>query len=203
MAEVKILNAFKLDYEKVSGKKYVPPGQADKKDKKPKQEQKVNLEKQKAKEAKKAAKKAKAAEHKAKENKQSGNDKNNNQKQKQQVVDDGSDCAEGKYGKLPLIQSKEYFDRELLDVITLNSKMAGKDIWVRARVHNVRIQSAKLGFINLRQQQSSIQCVLAADGKTCSKQMIEFVNNINRESLVDIRATIKKSPEPIKSTTQQ
>jgi nondiscriminating aspartyl-tRNA synthetase len=202
MAEVSVLKQLKLEYKQQTGKEYAPAAQADKKDKKPKQEQKVNEEKQKAKEAKKAAKKAKAAQHKAKEQKQSGNDNNNNQKQKQ-VVDDGSDCAEGKYGKLPLINSKEYFDRDLVDVLSLNAKMAGKDIWVRARVHNVRIQSAKLGFINLRQQQSSIQCVLAADGQTCSKQMIEFVNNINRESLVDIRATVKKSPEAIKSTTQQ
>merc|ERR1712038_1072699 len=111
MAEVNVLKQLKLEYKQQTGKEYAPAGQADKKDKKPKQEQKVNLEKQKAKEAKKA----KAAEHKAKGNKQSGNDNNNNQKQKQ-VVDDGSDCAEGKYGKLPLIQSKEYFDRELVDV---------------------------------------------------------------------------------------
>ena len=150
---------------------YAPAGQADKKEKKPKQEQTINLEKQKAKEAKKAAKKAKAAEHKAKENKQSGNDNNNNQKQKQ-VVDDGSDCAEGKYGKLPLIQSKEYFDRELFEVITLNSKMAGKDIWVRARVHNVRIQSAKLGFINLRQQQCA-----SFKNNYCFYSIIIFTNS--------------------------
>ena len=33
--------------------------------------------------------------------------------------------------------------------------------------------------------------------------MIEYVNTINRESLVDIKATVKKSPEAIKSCSQQ
>lgn len=71
------------------------------------------------------------------------------------------------------------------------------------KIKNLKCFESTSCFVSKLALLSSIQCVLAADGQTCSKQMIEFVNNINRESLVDIRATVKKSPEPIKSTTQQ
>jgi len=200
MAEVNALKQLKLQYKQTTGQEYVPAGTVKKE--KPKQEQKgPNAEKAAKKEAQKLAKKAKAEAHKNKEQKDAPVE--NKSQQKQAVVDDGSDCAEGKYGKLPMITSAVLFDRDLVNVADLGAKCAGKEVWLRARVHNLRIQSAKLGFIVLRQQQSSIQCVLAADGKTCSKQMIEYVNTINRESLVDIKAVVKKSPEAIKSCSQQ
>jgi len=200
MVEVNALKQLKLQYKQATGNEYVPAGTVKKE--KPKQEQKgPNAEKAAKKEAAKLAKKAKAEAHKNKEQKDAPAE--NKSEKKQAVVDDGSDCAEGKYGKLPMITSAVYFDRDLVNVADLGAKCAGKEVWLRARVHNLRIQSAKLGFIVLRQQQSSIQCVLAADGKTCSKQMIEYVNTINRESIVDIKASVKKSPEAIKSCTQQ
>jgi len=200
MAEVNALKQLKLQYKQATGQEYVPAGTVKKE--KPKQEQKgPNAEKAAKKEAQKLAKKAKAEAHKNKEQKNAPVE--NKSQQKQAVVDDGSDCAEGKYGKLPMINSAVLFDRDLVNVADLGAKCAGREVWLRARVHNLRIQSAKLGFIVLRQQQSSIQCVLAADGKTCSKQMIEYVNTINRESLVDIKAVVKKSPEAIKSCSQQ
>jgi aspartyl-tRNA synthetase len=200
MVEVNALKQLKLQYKQATGNEYVPAGTVKKE--KPKQEQKgPNAEKAAKKEAAKLAKKAKAAAHKNKEKKDAPAE--NKSETKQAFVDDGSDCAEGKYGKLPMINSAVYFDRELVNVADMGAKCAGKEVWLRARVHNLRIQSAKLGFIVLRQQQSSIQCVLAADGKTCSKQMIEYVNTINRESIVDIKASVKKSPEAIKSCTQQ
>jgi len=200
MVEVNALKQLKLQYKQATGNEYVPAGTVKKE--KPKQEQKgPNAEKAAKKEAAKLAKKAKAEAHKNKEQKDAP--AKNKSEKKQVVVDDGSDCAEGKYGKLPMITSAVYFDRDLVNVADLGAKCAGKEVWLRARVHNLRIQSAKLGFIVLRQQQSSIQCVLAADGKTCSKQMIEYVNTINRESIVDIKASVKKSPEAIKSCTQQ
>jgi len=200
MAEVNALKQLKLQYKQATGQEYVPAGTVKKE--KPKQEQKgPNAEKAAKKEAQKLAKKAKAEAYKNKEQKNAPVE--NKSQQKQAVVDDGSDCAEGKYGKLPMINSAVLFDRDLVNVADLGAKCAGKEVWLRARVHNLRIQSAKLGFIVLRQQQSSIQCVLAADGKTCSKQMIEYVNTINRESLVDIKAVVKKSPEAIKSCSQQ
>jgi aspartyl-tRNA synthetase len=200
MVEVNALKQLKLQYKQATGNEYVPAGTVKKE--KPKQEQKgPNAEKAAKKEAAKLAKKAKAAAHKNKEKKDAPAE--NKSETKQAFVDDGSDCAEGKYGKLPMINSAVYFDRELVNVADMGAKCAGKEVWLRARVHNLRIQSAKLGFIVLRQQQSSIQCVLAADGKTCSKQMIEYVNTINRESIVDIKASVKKAPEAIKSCTQQ
>jgi len=200
MAEVTTLKQLKAEYKSVTGKEYAPAGSGDKKDKKPKQEQTVNLKKQAEKEAKKAAKKAKAAAHKAKE---VGDKAPAQEAKKQVVVDDGSDCAEGKYGVQPLMQSKEYFDRELLDVKDLCAKSDNKDIWVRARVHNLRLQSAKLGFIVLRQQQFSIQCVLAVDNKSVSKQMVAFAGGITRETIVDVRATVKKAPVTIEACTQK
>ena len=152
MAEVNALKQLKLQYKQATGQEYVPAGTVKKE--KPKQEEKgPNAEKAAAKEAKKLAKKAKAAEHKNKEQKEAPVENKSQKQAAAAVVDDGSDCAEGKYGKLPMITSAVYFDRDLANVADLGAKCAGKEVWLRARVHNLRIQSAKLGFIVLRQQQ--------------------------------------------------
>jgi hypothetical protein len=55
---------------------------------------------------------------------------------------------------------------------------------IRARVHNVRAQGAKMAFLTLRQQTATLQGVLVVggkegdDGPIVSKQMLKFVNGI-------------------------
>jgi len=201
MAKVKLLNEKKSEYEKIAGKKYVPPEQP-KKVKKVEEQQGPNLKKQAEKERKKAEKKAKAAAHKAKEG--GGKEQQNQQSAKSRNPDE--DVSVGKYGVAKLLQSTAEdlaISRTLVDVNDLNKSYANKQVWVRARVHATRLQSAKLGFLVMRQQQFYVQCVMAADQTNVSKQMIDFAGKITKESIVDLCAEVKIPPAPIESCTQK
>merc|ERR1712038_147605 len=104
---------------------------------------------------------------------------------------------------MPLMQSKEKFDRELAQVKNLKPNMVGKEIWVRGRVHNIRDKAA-IVFVVLRQQQYFVQCVCAANQKSgISKQMVKFIGNITKESIVDFKVTVSKAPQLIESCTQK
>jgi len=199
-AQVAVLLELKAKYKAESGQDYVAPG-TEKKEKKVVQENKPNLKKAEEKARKKAEKKAKAEAHKAKE-RAGKEDVNNNQARKQEQ-DDGADVSEGKYGNYPLMQSKEKFDREIIDVKALDSKLIGKDIWVRGRVHNIRDKNA-IVFVVLRQRQYFVQGVCAANKKSgISKQMVKFIANITKESICDFKVTVAKAPQKIESCTQQ
>ena len=54
------------------------------------------------------------------------------------------DISEGRYGNLPLIQSRERIDRKVLDLKELNSDLADKKVWVRARLQTSRSKGVYL-----------------------------------------------------------
>lgn len=94
----------------------------------------------------------------------------------------------------------------------ISAALRGKEIAVRARVHNLRLQgtlvfisfSDMLGkgmvFFELRQQTDTLQALLTVSN-TVSKKMHKFAGSINPESIILIRGTVQKSPEEIKRTT--
>lgn len=77
-----------------------------------------------------------------------------------------------------------------------------KEITFRCWVEGARSQSAKLAFLNLRQNLSTIQAVIAASEKL-SKQMVKFCGTISTESTIVVTGLVKKAPEPIKSASIQ
>ncbi|XP_047369693.1 aspartate--tRNA ligase, cytoplasmic [Vespa velutina] len=142
--------------------------------------------KKQQKEAEKAAKKA---ERKA-------------QVQMQQDVIDEDDISFGKYGEFPMIQSKEaYKERNFVHVKELNKRLENQTIWLRGRLHTSRAKG-KQCFIVLRQQSYTVQG-LAAVNEQVSKQMIKFISNITKESIIDIEAIIKTVPAIIESCSQK
>lgn len=62
--------------------------------------------------------------------------------------------------------------------------------------------TGKQCFFVLRQQSSTVQGLAAVNEKT-SKQMIKFVSNITKESIIDVEATIKCVPARIEACTQK
>lgn len=76
----------------------------------------------------------------------------------------------------------------------------GTEVAVRCWVVNARIQSAKLGFLNLRDGPSTIQAVVAASD-TLSRQMVKFASTVPSESVVDAIGIVKEPKEPVKSAT--
>ncbi|KAH0563295.1 hypothetical protein GP486_002135 [Trichoglossum hirsutum] len=113
------------------------------------------------------------------------------------------DNAKANYGKLPMIRSTERtaVRRVLLNTLTPESH-GGTTIVFRSRVQNARVQSAKLAFLVLRQQTTTIQTVVAANAEgTVSRQMVKWAGSINSESIVIVHGLVQTTPEPIKSAS--
>ncbi|KZC05753.1 PREDICTED: aspartate--tRNA ligase, cytoplasmic [Dufourea novaeangliae] len=142
--------------------------------------------KKQQKEAEKAAKKA---ERKA-------------QTQAQQEANQEEDVSVGKYGDTGLIQSKEkHAERKFTEVKNLTATLENEIVWLRGRLHTSRAKG-KQCFIVLRQQSHTVQG-LAAVNEKISKQMIKFISNITKESIVDVEAVVKRVPSKIESCTQK
>ena len=133
-------------------------------------------------ESKKAAKKeAKKAEKEAKKNERKAENVDKT------ITED--DISIGKYGNFSLIQSdSDAPKREFTAVCELNKNLAGKSVWVRARLHTVRARG-KQCFIVLRQREYTVQ-VLVNVSDTISKAMVKFSSNISKESIIDVEGTV-------------
>lgn len=72
-----------------------------------------------------------------------------------------------------IINSKEKHEERKFVPVHHLSQYVGKDpVWVRGRVHNTRAKG-KQCFLILRQQSSTVQCILAV-GEHVSKQFVKF-----------------------------
>ena len=78
----------------------------------------------------------------------------------------------------------------------LDASAAGTKVWLRARLANSRQQSAKLGFLVLRQRLRTVQLVVQG------KDMCAFAAGLPTESVVDVQATVTVPPAPIDGCTQ-
>ncbi|CAD5230950.1 unnamed protein product [Bursaphelenchus xylophilus] len=126
------------------------------------------------------------------------------EKQQQQEQDEGEDVSAGKYGTYQLLQSSQLDQKKditFVDVQDLNESLDGKDIWVRGRLHTSRIKG-KTGFVVIRQQIYTVQGLLFV-GPEASKQLLKFIGNVSKESIIDVHGTISKVAQPITSCSQQ
>lgn len=205
-AAVAELLALKKSYKDLTGEDVPAPPKQEKK-KKVVQDNTPNLKKAEEKARKKAEKAAKKAAYKQKENADKAPEEDKSSKAQKDAnnndVDTSKDYSEGLYGKMPLIRSKERTNRKLVKVRDITEGKVDQEVWLRARAHNIRVQSAKLCFLTLRDQQFTVQCVLAVNKTNVSKQMVAFMGKTNKESIVDLRVTIKKAPVPIESCSQK
>uniref|UniRef100_A0A1I8BCL8 Aspartyl-tRNA synthetase n=1 Tax=Meloidogyne hapla TaxID=6305 RepID=A0A1I8BCL8_MELHA len=105
------------------------------------------------------------------------------------------------FGNYPIIQSKEkHEDIEFINIQNIGAELDGKEVWLRARIHDSR-GKGKNCFICLRQRIYSVQGVLFVGGEI-TKEFVKFAQNISKESLVDIFGQISKTPSPVSSCTQ-
>lgn len=117
---------------------------------------------------------------------------------------EADDFASDRYGKAPMIQSKMRTERKWTEIYDLNESMAGQEVLVRGRIHTSR-GTGKLCFVVLRFGSSTVQVVLAVDEekKTVSRGMVKYVTNLPKESIVDVKALVVKTPEKVESCTVQ
>ncbi|XP_018337801.1 PREDICTED: aspartate--tRNA ligase, cytoplasmic isoform X1 [Trachymyrmex septentrionalis] len=120
----------------------------------------------------------------------------------QESTNESEDVSLGKYGQMSMIQSKEKFeDRKFTAIKNLNKNLENQIIWLRGRLHTSRAKG-KQCFVVLRQQSYTVQG-LAAVNEEISKQMIKFISNITKESIVDVMAIVMPVPSKIESCSQK
>lgn len=144
-----------------------------------KPEDKGDSKKALKKEAKKAEKAAKKAEHKGNTAQTQQNVATEGKSYKKYIDFYGfvnnilDDISEGKYGNFPIIRSSSNsLKRTFIYVSELNKNLAGKVVWIRARLHTVRARG-KQCFMVIRQREYTVQ-VLINVSDAVSKAMVKF-----------------------------
>ncbi|KAK5987913.1 Aspartyl-tRNA synthetase [Cladobotryum mycophilum] len=116
------------------------------------------------------------------------------------------DLAKDNYGnETPAAPAKLTEDAKYINLKSLGDEDVEKSVILRAWVQNVRMQGAKMAFLELREEGNwAIQGVVAATAPEVtvdivSRPMVKWVGGIHAESFVVVEATVKKPLEPIKS----
>ncbi|KAI1163651.1 aspartyl-tRNA synthetase [Nemania serpens] len=112
------------------------------------------------------------------------------------------DPAKDNYGNRPTAASAFTQGVEEVEIRSLDETHIGKTVVVRAWLQKSRVQSAKMGFVELRKGGSwDIQGVIMASEEepVVSRQMVKWVASINPESFVAVEAKVKQPLEPVKS----
>ncbi|MCJ1429393.1 hypothetical protein MMC29_007307 [Sticta canariensis] len=139
---------------------------------------------------KKAAKEKEKAEKAAKRQEQ--------EKQEREKTE-ASDTAKHLYGPLP---SDSGSAQQFVELFQLYDAKEDEEVTVDVRVHNARVQSAKLAFLVFREEAHTIQGVIAEGGDhKISRQMVKWAGGINTESIVRVTGVVKQPKEPVTSTS--
>jgi len=108
------------------------------------------------------------------------------------------------YGTYGLMHSGAAFeskkDIEFTPIEKLDESYDGKLVWIRGRLHTSRVKP-KNCFIAIRHQIYTIQACGFANAEF-TKEMIKFIGDVQKESIVDVQGTVSKVPKPITSCTQ-
>ncbi|EZG72878.1 aspartyl-tRNA synthetase [Gregarina niphandrodes] len=155
-------------------------------------------DKKKAKEAKKQAEKAAKEAKKAEREAQLAEQRRAAEAVLCKTV---ADVNVDTYGNLGVINSATKSLRVWTTVSAITPSLTEQGVWVRGRIAETRCKSKSLAFIVLRQQTSTVQCVMSATTED-EKDAIKFLASLPLESIVDVYGTVTIPPVPITSTTQ-
>lgn len=112
------------------------------------------------------------------------------------------DPAKDNYGNRQTTTDAFSQDAEEVEIRSLDESYNGKKVVVRGWLQNSRIQSAKMGFVELRKGGNwNIQGVIMASEEepVVSRPMVKWITNIHPESFVAVEAQVKQPLEPVKS----
>lgn len=106
------------------------------------------------------------------------------------------------FGSYGILDSKGDLKRELTEIHKLNESFKDQSFWIRGRIHTSRAKGKQL-FLVLRQQIYTIQCIAFLGKNSVTKEMIKYISQTPRESIVDIKGKVKSVPAPIEACTQK
>ena len=101
------------------------------------------------------------------------------------------------WGELFIQSDLQSASREWVQIGELTPAMAGKQVWLRARVQTSRKQGKMLAFLQLRQSMHTAQAVVYSK----ESDIVPFAAALPRESVVDILGELTVPEQPIASCT--
>ncbi|KAI3893326.1 hypothetical protein MKX03_002134 [Papaver bracteatum] len=110
------------------------------------------------------------------------------------------------YGELIEVEdlkSRVFSGREWAEIGSVNGSLKDETVLVRGRIHTTRPVGRNIGFLVLREQGFTIQCVLTVAENLISRQMVKFATSLTKEFHVDVEGIVSVPDAPIKGTTQQ
>ena len=120
------------------------------------------------------------------------------------MKDPNDPCAD-KFGDMEIIRSQcdpeLRFTRKYVAVKDLDKSYAGKEVRVRARVHNTR-GKGNSAFVIVRESFATAQAVLFK-GENVSKGMVTYASKLCKESIIEIVADAVVPQNPISGVSQQ
>jgi lysyl-tRNA synthetase class II len=115
------------------------------------------------------------------------------------------DISKDIYGERALNRSQGdpelRFTKKFTEAKAIDAEAKGQDVIVRGRLHKTR-GKGKVIFIVLRQQFSTIQCVLSVSDKI-SQAMVKFAQGVPKESIVEVCATVTVPDQPVDGCSQK
>ncbi|CAA7037068.1 unnamed protein product [Microthlaspi erraticum] len=94
--------------------------------------------------------------------------------------------------------------KKLTSFSYLGEEMVGSEVLVRGRVETNRTKSSRLGFLVLRERGLTVQCVATQSEATkVSANMIKYIKQLTKESVVDLIGIVVKPKDEVKGTTQK
>ncbi|KAL8855733.1 MAG: hypothetical protein Q9198_010819, partial [Flavoplaca austrocitrina] len=119
--------------------------------------------------------------------------------QKEQA--EANDTSQHLYGSIQSASDRRPVQR-FTELAELYDAKEDQEVTVDARIHNARVQSAKLAFLVLREEAHTIQAVIAEGGiNQISRQMVKWCGGIHAESIVRATGLVKQPKEPVTSTS--
>ena len=97
------------------------------------------------------------------------------------------------YGDKELIQSQQRTERQFLDIGKVTDEHEGNTVWIQGQVAVIR-RKGSMVFVNLREGGSTLQS-LAQKSSGVSKQMLNYIGAIPKESWVEVLGLVKFSTQ--------
>lgn len=106
-----------------------------------------------------------------------------------------------RYGSLSVNQSQERKQEKWANITDVSSKNIGENIIFQARVHALRRMSAKLVFIVLRQQMSTIQGVLEEQPGSVTEHFVQWAEHLPVEAIVRVAGIVQNPQQKVKGSS--
>lgn len=97
-----------------------------------------------------------------------------------------------KYGVLPVNNyAGQVLGEKRIEILDLHLSQVGQMVTFRSRIQNIRKISAKLAFVDLRQQTATVQGVIHEHG-SISQHMIYWIGHLPNECVVRVRGIVQE-----------